>query len=739
LRSFLSVGVEPEARAAELSEELRREERLIHQLQKTDHLKIALLRLESEQSVEARSEQNLQRELLTLLGEQAPLEEEERERREALLEMEQRCRDLELILSLSKQREQLQEGEPCPLCGGLEHPLLRSNEREEEERKQRLLALRQEQHQEGKRQKLLELQLRNLSQTQAQLKGQLNAHKALARRSKERLRLAQESLKQALEAVGLAHNAQLEEIQARSIAAQERLNQAQRELEALEQGLKERRGLELELKWGQAEQAALKEQGHKGELELSAARARLGACQESRLRDQEELKRGQEMFQQRLAELGLRAQRAEALLEAQAKVSLLKLEESAHQRAQAQLQQAEQRLVEQRQERLSLERRRGELEEALEECRLRAKRVREQLERGLSGDLEVLEAQLQANCQRARRQREEREEQLSAERELELRVQAQQESLLFQLEKLEPAQEKRERELRGLLEALKIFDEELLLAQRLSPQTREHLKEEKQRLYDERTAARARKEQAQEALERCLLEAPIQDDRYSLEDLATMIAAEEESLESLGERLLILRSQLKQQEEGRQAHEALLIEHSEAQQEFEQRDRLHSLIGVRDGDRFKRFAQVLNLQELIAKANRHLERLEPRYSLRPDRDDEGELRLNFVISDGHQAGAERPISTLSGGEFFLVSLALALSLADFRTLRMPMETLLLDEGFGTLDAETLNIAMQALEALQGEGTQVGIISHVEALKERIDARIIVEKLGAGRSHLYVDV
>ena len=139
------------------------------------------------------------------------------------------------------------------------------------------------------------------------------------------------------------------------------------------------------------------------------------------------------------------------------------------------------------------------------------------------------------------------------------------------------------------------------------------------------------------------------------------------------------------------------------------------------------------------RANVRLKRLSPRYQLAVASGDQGEPRLDFSIRDHHQADTERPLTTLSGGETFLVSLALALALSDFRRVDMPVETLLLDEGFGTLDQETLDVAMMTLRQLQQENVQqIGIISHVEGLKERVDTRIIVEKIGNGRSVIKVD-
>jgi len=154
-------------------------------------------------------------------------------------------------------------------------------------------------------------------------------------------------------------------------------------------------------------------------------------------------------------------------------------------------------------------------------------------------------------------------------------------------------------------------------------------------------------------------------------------------------------------------------------------------IGARDGDKFRRFAQGITLDRLTELANRHLESLNPRYRLgRAD-------GLGLTIVDRDLGEEVRSTRSLSGGERFLASLALALALSGLEGRRSFVDTLFVDEGFGSLDAATLDVAIDALEGLQSEGRKVGVISHVTAMHERIPVQIRVEKAGAGRSRVRV--
>jgi exonuclease SbcC len=162
---------------------------------------------------------------------------------------------------------------------------------------------------------------------------------------------------------------------------------------------------------------------------------------------------------------------------------------------------------------------------------------------------------------------------------------------------------------------------------------------------------------------------------------------------------------------------------------------MSDLIGSRDGTKFRRFAQSLTLDRLLLLANVQLADLTPRYLLQ--RAPGGELELQVVDRD--MGDEVRGISSLSGGERFLASLALALALASMSGASAIVESLFIDEGFGALDAGSLEVAISALEALQATGRKVGVISHVQTMVERIGVQVRVSRVGGGRSRVEVVV
>jgi exonuclease SbcC len=218
------------------------------------------------------------------------------------------------------------------------------------------------------------------------------------------------------------------------------------------------------------------------------------------------------------------------------------------------------------------------------------------------------------------------------------------------------------------------------------------------------------------------------------EEIAEQLAALEVQRSSLSEQIGAQRALLASDAQHRLTQQRLFEHIKDQTAESDIWQRLDGLIGSAKGDKFRKFAQGLTLDHLLHLANRHLARLHGRYLLR--RKISGELELDIV--DAWQADATRDTRTLSGGEGFLVSLALALALSDLVSNKTSIDSLFLDEGFGTLDGDTLEVALTALDSLNASGKMIGIISHVEAMKERIPAQIRVEKGGGvGHSRLVV--
>ncbi|ELY2785949.1 exonuclease subunit SbcC [Cronobacter sakazakii] len=283
------------------------------------------------------------------------------------------------------------------------------------------------------------------------------------------------------------------------------------------------------------------------------------------------------------------------------------------------------------------------------------------------------------------------------------------------------------------LAASPFADKAAFLAALLDDATRSHLEAQKQRLERERETQHTLLAQAQQALERHLSARPESlEEQADAQQSEAALAAVTEQLRDNTTRQGELRQQLRQDEESRTQLVALLGQIDEARREADEWGQLNHLVGSQKGDKFRKFAQGLTLDNLVWLANNQLTRLHGRYLLKRKLSEDLELE----VVDTWQADAVRDTRTLSGGESFLVSLALALALSDLVSHKTRIDSLFLDEGFGTLDAQTLDTALDALDALNASGKTIGVISHVEAMKERIPVQIKVRKInGLGVSRL----
>ncbi|MBT9432496.1 hypothetical protein JZM24_10825 [Candidatus Sodalis endolongispinus] len=272
------------------------------------------------------------------------------------------------------------------------------------------------------------------------------------------------------------------------------------------------------------------------------------------------------------------------------------------------------------------------------------------------------------------------------------------------------------RQLQEALLASPFADSAALDAALLSPGERDALR------------AEALQQQAAEALG--LVEAarpptlpPEEDGAAVAQHLATL----DDMLRQLARRQGEIQQQLDSHQHRLQEQHQLLQQIEDSRDRCQDWGYLNELIGSKEGDKFRKFAQGLTLEHLIHLANQQLARLHGRYQLKRKTQEELELE----VMDTWQADSIRDTRTLSGGESFLVILALALS--DLVSYKTSIDSLFLDEGFGTLDAQTLDIA---LDALNTSGKMIGVISHVEAMKERIPVQIKVSKInGLGISRL----
>lgn len=206
----------------------------------------------------------------------------------------------------------------------------------------------------------------------------------------------------------------------------------------------------------------------------------------------------------------------------------------------------------------------------------------------------------------------------------------------------------------------------------------------------------------------------------------------------LQDAIALLHSELGALEQSRKADADARIRHAELLDAIAQQQavttrwvELNRLIGSSEGQTYSRFAQGITFEIMLDHANRQLQVMKDRYLLVRDADEP--LALNVI--DSFQAGEIRPTTNLSGGESFLVSLALALGLSRMASQNVRVDSLFLDEGFGSLDEDALETALGTISSLREEGKLIGIISHVPAIKERVSTQILVTPVAGGKSHL----
>lgn len=214
--------------------------------------------------------------------------------------------------------------------------------------------------------------------------------------------------------------------------------------------------------------------------------------------------------------------------------------------------------------------------------------------------------------------------------------------------------------------------------------------------------------------------------------LPQTIAKQQEDNLNTERALSTVEARLLQQTKNKTIVDQITKELTEKQEVAGRWAKLNKLIGSADGTKFKVIAQSYTLNLLLLHANKHLSYLSKRYKLQQVPD-----TLALQVIDCDMCDEIRTVYSLSGGESFLISLALALGLSSLSSNNLKVESLFIDEGFGSLDADSLRTAMEALEQLQMQGRKIGVISHVQEMSERISVQVQVHKKINGKSVLTV--
>ncbi|QHM70103.1 AAA family ATPase [Mixta intestinalis] len=654
-----------------------------------------------------------------------------REKHQHRFDLEKRLELEQRIISLEQERNRLIAGEPCPLCGATEHPAVEHYQTLTlTENQQRLEAIRQEEDRLriegvtcGEQLKALQQQQQRLNQQQQALSAELTrqldewqtllAAAGLTLAPEEENSLHDWLTQQEAQETELRQQLQQQENAARTLqqvkeqlaACQQRWQQQQQAQQLAEQQLGHLQQQQLEREqqhqqlWQEQQQltAALQQELAQHQLTLPEPQAS-ELWLETR---QNEWRRWQES-EQLLADLSARLAVCETALRS-VNDELAQLTEQ-QQRADKLAQSQRQQLHELRQQRHQLlgDNKVADVRQQWQQRLLQAEtRYREQQQRWQQGQDRLNNLTGQHN------------------------------SLIQQRDGAEKRCTEYETRFIQALTQSDFSDEAAFHAALLDEQEAQQLRAASQQAEARRQQASALAQQAQVRLAQHQQARPA-DLNVTLPELESELAALEHQLHANARQQGQLRQQLESDDTQRQQQQSLLRQIEDNAQQVEDWGYLNQLIGSSSGDKFRRFAQGLTLDHLVWLANQQLNHLHGRYLLQRKSVDTLELQ----VMDTWQADARRDTRTLSGGESFLVSLALALALSDLVSHKTRIESLFLDEGFGTLDADTLDTALDALDALNASGKTIGVISHVEAMKERIPVQIKVRKVnGLGYSRL----
>ncbi len=712
IQSFLTEQRDLLAKALESVQSLTKSKQALDKLvgRKTNHI--------AEESV-------LARQLKSQIEKQAALEKE-RELLETQLTLLKKIEDLE------EARHQLQDDEPCPLCGSKEHPFAEGNVPVPEETRQRLTTVRSDLKSVTDAISDLKVKLAQISKDLEQI---VSGQKEHTERIDEANRLIVEVFLQLPPDLNLAASDPdlVEKLKGVQENNRQALVHATRNLVAAETVEKALKALRESLE-------TAKDSVVKAERETQSATHKKDSV-------------GQLLERLKKEADGYRDQQGKSLVLLQNDVQIFRVETLSANNldvVQEQLTSRRDQWVTRQTEKADLDQKISAHEmqtchqaEQIQKSENELKKQRNQLD-GLLREREAFVRERQAIFGVKKPDDEESRLSIavdSADKELDAARQklgtANQElsQLKSRIGELERAIGSRDIQLKSSEEALQVrlkesgfSDEENYKSACLPESERKNLAQKSQQLSDEKTEITSKEREKTKLLEterqKQMTEVPLDELKNAL---AVLVSDQKELQQEIGG----IRQKLKDNESLKQQQQERAQFIDAQKRECSRWDRLHELIGSADGKKYRNFAQGLTFEMMIGHANRQLQKMTDRYLL--IRDEPQPLELNVV--DNYQAGEIRSTKNLSGGESFIVSLALALGLSHMASKNVRVDSLFLDEGFGTLDEEALDTALETLAGLQQDGKLIGVISHVLALKERISAQIQVIPQTGGRSQI----
>lgn len=622
--------------------------------------------------------------------------------------------------SVEELRAQLQDDQPCPVCGSHEHPyhqpeaLLQSLGRHDE-------------NEEATAQKAVDTLKEKLTELRGEVGGLIAQQKEYLQQQ-EQLATHQQALKPSLEAHPLAATLFNQDAAKRSAWLDQQLSQLTQSITQDEQ----RQAALLNL---QQNAGRLQQQVQAAQEASQQARQLLVDQQRELASDRERLEQELNAFTSLLPAdtlEGLRAEPAATFMQLDQQVSQ-RLEQLGHQRDELAEQQERQQAIEK--EQTHQQHRQQQLEALVQQVTELAtqQQAAQQTLSALLGEHSSAE-QWQQHVDQAvtlsRQNETDANQQLQAIHNARLQLTADLKALHERQQALQAEQhslDTRISEWRALHPEL---DDEGL--NRLLAYDDAQVSQLRQQLQHSEKAVEQAKALLQEREQRLAEHQALHNGNLDTEALDSALASLNQQLAEGEKQCAELRARQSEDQRRQDANQAFAEQIAKAYDEWQRWARLNALIGSATGDTFRKIAQAYNLDLLVHHANVQLRQLVRRYRLK-----RGGSMLGLLVMDTEMGDELRSVHSLSGGETFLVSLALALGLASMASSTLKIESLFIDEGFGSLDPESLQLAMDALDGLQAQGRKVAVISHVQEMHERIPVQIQVKRQGNGLSTLEV--